>query len=265
MLSLLATLALTPITYGFLEGQKNTFDVDLKFEGFVPVLGGQDGVFDVHLGIQENRVKPDKDGNLQTTSELVGFKLKVNGGAFPIGLDEAQNYFPKTTVSNTPEGKVLKTDAPEIKLPVRLPGLDIKRFPDISYLPIEFPVGGIEEGKTFTYTKKFGESDVSYEVKPTKVDDKVVEFEIKLKQHYDLLEDDKKAVVEKEADATAKVSTDLEGAGKATFDRLKGVVTDLMLEATATSKVEDITTHAKSDRKLKTTQTIKVKSEKAVP
>ena len=41
-----------------------------------------------------------------------------------------------------------ESDAPNVKLPVRLPGLDVKRFPDITYVPIQFPDRELKTGDT---------------------------------------------------------------------------------------------------------------------
>jgi hypothetical protein len=252
MLNLLVAAALTPISYSFAVGRTVDYAVSVKFDGFVPILGGKDGVFEVDMNVAAQGALPDSEGRLRTVSELKDFKVTVNGAVLPLELVSATEYFPKTTVSMSPFGAILATDAPDKKLPVRLPGLDIKRFPDITYLPIEFPAEGIESGKPFTFKKLFGDSMVTYEVTPTSITDDAVEMALKVDQHYEVLEDEHKNVVTDPKEADAKVDTDVAGDGTATFSRAQGIVTKLRISAVANSKVEDLATHQIGTRKLKT-------------
>jgi hypothetical protein len=129
LLSLLALATITPVAYRFPLDRPLQYDVQVVFEGYIPLLGGQEGKVEVNLGVKVQGLAPDSDAKPRAASELNAFKILFNGADLTaIGLDSAKAYFPKTTVSLTPEGRVLKTDAPDVEIPVRLPGLDVKRF-----------------------------------------------------------------------------------------------------------------------------------------
>lgn len=245
------TFALIALAYTFAPGQIVGFDVEATFSGYLPVLGGRTGTVQVKMGVEAQGLPPDDKGLRQMTSEIKSAEITMNGALMPLGLANIQTYFPKTTIGMTPEGKVLKTDAPDITMPFRLPGLDVQRFPDISYLPIQFPVEGVEQDKPFSFKKAFGDSDVTYVVTPTKIDDASVQMAIKLTQQYVTFESAKKQVVE-EKEAAAKVVTDLDGSGTATFDRKRGFVSRLKIDAEAVSKVTNLQTKEQTERRLKT-------------
>jgi hypothetical protein len=265
MLSVLVAVALTPIVYSFPKEAKVGYDVDFSFSGFIPVMGGLEGDAKVKLGFEVGAADQDKDGNARTTCELKAFKLTINDAEIPYGLQEVAKFFPKNTVTMTPQGKVLKTDVPDVKLPVRLPGLDVKRFPDVSFLPIEFPVEGIEVGKEWTYKKAFGDSDVSFTVKATVFADDKIEMDVKLAQAYDTFEDEAKNVVADERDAISKVHTDMAGTGKVTFDRKLGIIRASLMEGKSVSRAVDLQTRVETERKLTMTVKTALREKNAAP
>lgn len=251
MLSLLAASAIVPIAYAFPAGASNDYFVRVGFDGFLPLMGGREGKVQVDLtlnvkGLSESQTAP------KASSDITAFKLLFNGAEFPMALESVKGYFPKTTIGMTPEGRVVSTDAPDVALPVRLPGLDAKRFPDVTFLPVEFPVGGIEEGKSWTYKKPFGDSEVTFTVTPAQIQEGEAKLKVDLVQHYDTLEDSAMGVVTEESQAESKVSTDVLGHGTAVFDRKKGLVSAFELKADATSEVTNLKSKAKSTRKLST-------------
>ncbi|HVL38478.1 MAG TPA: hypothetical protein VM328_03710 [Fimbriimonadaceae bacterium] len=258
MLPALALAILSP-AYSFSPIEKLTYHVQVTFEGFIPVLGGQTGVVQVDLGLDVLGAKADGDAQLAAVSELSAFKIQFNGATLPFTLENVQGYFPKNTVQITRSGKVLRTDAPDVQLPVRLPGLDAKRFPDITFLPVEFPEGPLTIGKTFQYRKNFGGSDAFYDVTPVAVKDDVLELDIRMKQEYEVLEDDAVNVVQDEKDAVARVSTKLSGTGKAFFDLVKGRLDRMEVGAVADSTAVEIRSGKSSLRKLKTTLKVDLK------
>lgn len=261
MIALIALTAFVPVAYALPE-KPTQFDVGVTFDGFVPILNGKEGVFEVQMTVDAWSAGKDDEGNLRTTGELSAFKVKVNGGVLPLDVSAASDYFPKTTISMSPQGKMLKTDAPDRKLPIKLPGLDVKRFPDISYIPIQFPAEGVEEGKSFTFAKAFGDSDVTYEVTPTKITDSEIQMSLKVNQRYEVLENDQVQVVTDPSLATARVHTEMVGSGTAKFGRALGYVTQLKLEALVTSRVEDLASKKIQERKLKTILSIQAKPPK---
>jgi hypothetical protein len=257
---MLSALALaTVLTYDFRPDVRRVFDVTVKFEGFLPVLGGTEGTVDVVMTVGVQGMAPDEKARPRAVSDIDAFTMKLNGSAMPFGKENVQAFFPRTTVSLTPEGKVEATDAPNKTLPVRLPGLDVKRFPDITYLPIEFPKDGVEEGKEFTFRKAFGNSEAIYTVVPTAVTAETVVMKVGFHQSYTTWEDARRNPVA-QGSAEYEVGTDVKGEGIATFDRRRALVQDLEVVADATSTVTDVKAKTTKERKLRTILTIKARA-----
>lgn len=220
-----------------------------EFNGFLPILGGNEGkvLVDIGFKLQGNA---GKDGNLSAASDITRFKIVFNDATLPLTTDNVKEFFPKTTIVITPAGKLVSTDAPNITLPVRLPGLDVKRFPDISYLAIEFPEKALSEGDTWTFSKSFGDSDVVFDCRLVGLSDAEAKIDLKLSQEYQILEDQEKQVVKEEKDAFAKVKTTMKGSGQATFDRKLGLISSFEAKADAVSAVTEIKSGKQSTRKL---------------
>lgn len=256
MISLL--LAIAPVAYGFAPGIKLDYLMTAEFDGFIPVLGGQQGKVQIDLAVGVEGLEP-KDSRLRAASELKKFKIVFNGGELPLGLEEVKDYFPRTTIEISPMGEVLKTDAPNVNLPVRLPGLDARRFPEISYLPVQFPAGDLTQGQTWEFKKGFGGSDVTYKCLAAKVDDATVEVEMDLDQSYLVMENEAKEIVTDKKDAIASVKTDLRGSGRVIFDRKRGVVLAFSANATSISVATDLKTKKDTRRELATKLNVKLK------
>ena len=250
---MLALIALTPIAYN-IPSRPAPYKVEVHFNGYIPILGGMQGKVDLNVGITVKSADPD-NGNPRAVTDLTDLKIILNDATLPFGKDEVEKYFPNT-VTMTPQGKVLKNDAPDLNLPVQLPGLDIKRFPDITFLPVEFPADGIEQGKPFSYSREFGNSAVNYTVTPTSIDDNQVSLDLKLNQDYTNQEDDARNVAKDPKDAVAEVKTHMQGTGKVVFDRHLGLVKSMHLDADAASVVTDLKTKATSSRDLKTSEDV---------
>jgi hypothetical protein len=259
MLTLIAAAAAVKLAFSFPVDVKRTYDVNTVFEGYIPILGGQQGKVEVNLVVGAKGLKPAADGSAQVMSTLEDLKLLFNGAPLPLGLDNAKDYFPPTTISMTPFGATLKTNAPDKDLPVKLPGLDIKRFPDITYLPLQLPEDDAEVGKSYTFKRGFGESDVTYTVTPTKISDDTVEMSVSLTQKYVVTEGENKEITKDPKDAFAKVATDVAGKGTAIFDRQQGVFREVNIAADANSVATEIESKKATERKLHTTLTIKLR------
>lgn len=218
--------------------------MQVQFRGDLPVMGGKKANVDVHLQVVIQGSKPNEKGNLPVVSELTAIEMTLNGSPLPFTVKNVQAFFPKTTVELSPFGEVLKTDAPAIPLPIRLPGLDAKRFPEISYVPIALDPTGVELAKPYKFQRTFGGEPVNYIVTPERSDENSVEFEIELAQIYEALEDGKHNPTADDKLAVYKVTTQVKGKGHATFDRKLGRITLAHLEATATSQVRDFATDA---------------------
>lgn len=250
MPTLLALAALIPAAYSFPSGKTVSYEMSVALDGNIPILSGEEAKAELKLGVIVGGLEPDAEGRPMAYSDLSSLKVYLNGALLPFELDSIKGFFPKTTVSFSPLGKVLKSDAPDLAVPVRIPGLDVKRFPEISYLPLEFPVGGIEEGKGWAFKRPFNGVDMAYSAELKSVKENVAEIAVKLSQTYETLEDDAKQVVSDAKDATFRVVTDLKGSGTVWFDLAKGMATKVEVDTVALSKAEDLKTKLVSERRL---------------
>jgi hypothetical protein len=260
MLALLVASTAIKLAYSFPVDVKRTYDVKTTFEGFIPILGGHEGKVEVEMAVSATGLKAETDGTARVLSTLDDIKVIYNGAPLPfVTIDNAKDYFPPTTITMTRFGATLKTNAPDIELPMKLPGLDIKRFPDITYLPLQLPDGDAEVDAPYTFKKPFGGSDITYTVTPTKITDDMVEMKVSLVQTYEVLENEGKEVVKDPKDAVASVKTSMTGKGLVTFDRHLGVFSIVNVEADASSDVTELETKKISQRKLHSVLTIKLR------
>ncbi len=258
MLTLIAAAAVLPSAYNIPAGTKLNYDMSVSFDGYLPIFSGTQGTAVVELGVLVEGEKADTTGTPRASSDLVSGKVSLNGAPLPFTIDNIKGFFPKTTISMSPQGKVLKTNAPDIKPPVALPGLDVKRFPEISYLPIEFPAENVEIGKSWTFKRVFGGNEMTYTATPSKMDGDTLTIDVKVNQTYVTLENDSGSLVEKEAEAYAKVSTVVTGDGKIVFDTKRGIATDVAVDMVAKSDVKTIKSGTASKRELKTSLKVKL-------
>ncbi|MFM9872868.1 MAG: hypothetical protein ACKVQS_05315 [Fimbriimonadaceae bacterium] len=259
MVSLVAAAALASSAYRFEAETKLDYDVNVVFEGFLPLLGGNEGKADVKMGVRVNGLEPD-DLGIRSTSELTAFEISFNGGKLPLDVESAKVYFPKTTVTSTNLGKVLKSNAPELNLPVRLPGLDVRRFPDITYLPIELSGKELTVGENWKFERLFGDAPMQYDCTVLQVRDSGrVTIAVKVHQQYEVWEDETLEVVPEEKGATARVKTTLDGSGTVFFDVSKGVAVGADMKNATTSDVRDIKSGKTTTRKLNSTLKVRLK------
>jgi hypothetical protein len=237
--------------YSIPSGTRVQYDVDVAFNGYLPVMGGRTAKADVAMSVEVVGLSPSPTGALRASSDITTLKLTYNGAVMPFGASSVQEFYPKATIEYSPQGKLLKTDVPDRKILFRMPGLDPKRLQDITYLPIEFPPEGFEENKPFTFRKLFGDSEVEYKVTPGKIDGDKVTLNIKLSQSYTSFEDENRNESD-EASAAGKVTTDVSGEGVALFDLKRGLIENLNIEATAKGHVINLKTQNSTDRQLKT-------------
>lgn len=252
MTGLLLAAVIAPASYKFDAATKQNFKLEAVFEGFLPILGGNEGKAEIMMGVAVKGQSPD-EAKLKASNEITAFELKFNGAKLPFGLESVQDYFPKTNIVIQPTGKIVKTDAPDKTLPVRLPGLDIKRFPDITYVPIELPDGTLAVGSKWNFKKNFGGEDINYTCEATKVSETAAEIAVNITQEYEVMENEGLEIVTKEADAVAKVKTTMVGTGKVYFNLTLGLPDHVIMKNDSTSTVTQVKSGEKSTRKLVTT------------
>lgn len=258
MLSFIAASALAMGVYQFDATTKLDYDVAVTFTGFLPLLGGNEGKAEVNMGVRVSGLDKDSD-NLRASSELTSFDIKFNGAKLPLDIESAKGYFPKTTVSMTTAGKVVKSDAPNISLPVRLPGLDVKRFPDITYLPIELDGKELKVGGKWEFSRMFGDSPMQYSCTVNEVNGDLATIAVTVQQEYSVFEDESLEIVKNEKDAISWVKTVLTGSGTVVFDAAKGVARTVAMENSSMSTVTSLSDGSKTERKLDSTLKVKLK------
>lgn len=265
MLSALACVPMLQLAYSFPPDRKLVYDLFVELDGYLPVLGGETASASIRMALEVGGLPPDAEGHPRAYSDLREIKISFNGAELPFGLENVKAYFPKTTISHTRAGRVLKTDAPDAQLPVRLPGLDVKRFPEISYLPVELPEGSVEMGKSWAFKRAFSGADLHYSVTPRSLSERAAELDIRVEQRFDSWETESGEIAPDEKTAARKVSTELAGSGTAVFAPDRGVATKVAMKTVATSKVEDLKTGAKSERVLRTELKVQLREPGVAP
>lgn len=251
------TALLVALAYAFSPSTKLNYDVDVQLDGFLPLMGGQEGQVGIKMMVAVTGGEPS-DGRLKSSSEIQSFEVAFNGAKLPVGVDNVKEYFPKTTIEIEPTGKIVKSDAPDKKLPIRLPGLDVKHFPDVTYVPIELPAGDVEAGKTWTFSRDFGGAPIEYSCKAESESNGIWTIAVNLRQTYTVLESPTYEVVASEADASSVVKTTMTGEGKVMFSYLAGRVESAEMVNTAKSEVTDLKSKATKARTLVTKYKIKL-------
>jgi hypothetical protein len=251
MTASLLAFAVMSTAYRFEPGVEHEYMLKTTFEGFIPILGGVEGTAGVEIGFTVMG-GPMKEGHQTAASELTSFVLKFGGEPLPLGLDAAQEFFPKTTVQLSPLGKVLKTDAPDKDLPVKLPGLDAQKFPDFTYLPILLPEEGLVTGGKWSFERIFGGSPLKYDCTVESLAGDLAKINVKVEQKYEVFEDDALQVVKEEADAAVLAKTVMSGSGQVQFDTKRGLVVKSLIKAAAETEVTDLATKEVTTRSLNT-------------
>lgn len=237
--------------YRFDRDTKVEYRMNLAFDGFIPLLGGQEGLAEVLLKVRVASPGPDEKGSLRASAEMTAFELKFNGESIPLGMEDAAPYFPKTTVTFSPNGKVVSTDAKKVDVPIRLPGLDVQHLAEAVFLQAELPKQALAPATKWSFSKPFGEGPAEFSVETQSVSDGLATLKLKFKQSYNLLEDESLMVVQDEKNAFAKVSTQVDGTGTVVFDLVAGNVRSSVLEGLAKSTVSELASKKRSNRTLK--------------
>ncbi len=236
---LLLALTIVPMYY-FTEGVAIPYKVKMSFEGYLPILGVGEGKADVN-GTFEVTGKP----NFSAEVKLTAFDVNFNGGKIPIDLDDAQKYVPGGAFTYTGSGMVSGWNPPLPSAPIKVPGLDLKHLPEVLFLPIAFPVGGCEIGKSFMFSVPLSGGVADYTVTPAAGS----VFNFKIHQTYSDFEDDANQVVA-EKDAALKVVTEVVGAGTGTFGSKSGRFLEFHIDDVSTSMATDVQTKKVTTRNL---------------
>ncbi len=265
---ILAFIAAGTIFSYHLPTEPTFYEIKVLFDGYLPVLGGIETKAEAQMGLSVRAKGNDSEGNPQAFSSLKEFKVtlldKTTGkmSPLPVALANAKSFFPDTTISHKASGKILKTDAPDVQFPFRLPGLHAKHFPDISYMLIEFPEIAVEQDKPWSYKRNFGGSEVPFEATYRGKESAGEKFELSVSQNYSTWEDENGNALSKSEGAAARISTTVKGHGFVWFEGASGKVARGELTATADSSVKSLTGEPDKSRTLKTSVSIVNKVER---
>jgi hypothetical protein len=258
MIALLTVLHLTHFkgsSYDFPKGSESKFNVKIQFDGFIPLFGGKIGKADVDMVVRALGVEPKQADMQSVDSEIVELKAVAFGSSLPLNKNNIGQFFPRAIATFDSSGDVKLNDAPEINMPVKLPGLDSKRLPEISYVPLTIDRQAAAGGTPFEFSRKFNGAVMKYKVTPSPQDEFKQEFTIEVSQDSNSFEDAYGNPIV-EAMAKTKVKTVLTGKGSATFNMEKRMFDKVIVETNADSDVTIIKTGKTSKRSLKTTLTI---------
>ena len=241
--------------YRWDAGESATYRLNAVFDGFLPLLGGNEGRADVVLGVRvvgEAAAAPLR----RATTEVTEFSLSFNGARLPFGVEAVRDFFPKAGAEFKPQGEVTKNEAPKRSLPVRLPGLAADRLPEITYLPIQFPAGPVEQGATWEFSRDFDGVPLKTSVTWRETRGDLAMLDVKIQQSYSVLENEVLEVVAEESQAIARTQTELSGSGVVWFSLKDGRVEKADIKSVANSVVTPLKGGQPTNRRLTTTYAI---------
>lgn len=217
--------------------------------GFLPVMGGNEGKAEVKLGLTVVG-KPPVAGIPVANYELNAAEVKFNDAKIPLTLKNFTDFFPPTDLHVSPYGDIVKNTAPDKKIPVRLPGLDAKRLADVTFIPVQFAQVGLRAGAKWGYVKTFGDAPMTYDCVLEEISGDQFKVRVQVKQSFEYLENESYEPVEKQADAIRKVTTSMEGGGVMIFSVKDGAVVSMEMENRTTTDATDLQSNEKTSRKV---------------
>lgn len=248
---MLACLAAASFVYSFPAGSKSVYDMQVTMDGYVPLLGRTQNNVEVKLAFEVAGTGSGSDGLLGVTYELTDMKASMGGTPLPFTIENVKAFFPKGTLSVARNGRVVKTDVPDIEMPVRLPGLDPRRIPEISFLPIEFLERDVDRDREWQFKRSLGGFEATYTVALTDSNEKEATFRVGLRQVSTTFEDATGNRVSSEKDASFRVDTTFSGTGQVVFDLMQGQSRRFTADSEAVSQVADLKSGSKSERRVK--------------
>lgn len=250
----MATLiVLAGLAYSFAPNAEARYRLDVTMAGYLPVLGGRDGVAKLQIDFVVTGLAAD-DSLPRTEHRPLQFKAWLNDAPLPFNLENVSSFFPKAIVTFWPNGKVKSTTAPDKPLPASLPGLDLRRFAEMTYLPCEFPQSGAER---WNFTREMGGWPMRFEARISGKNGTAVTVELTPSQKATGYEDTEHRPLKDSKGAEHKVDHTISGKGSFVFDSERGQVERLEMEAETVSEVRGITNDFAATRRLKTTVTLR--------
>jgi hypothetical protein len=245
--------------YRFPQDIPLTYELAATFEGFIPILKGVDGKARLDMTIEVVGLPNADSGRMRAAHEVRAFRVSLNDAPLPFSMANVKPYLPRTTIEFEANGRVTRTDAPDKELPVTLPGLDIKRFPEVTYLPIEFP----KDGSTFV--RKYSGADMTYTLgAPELHATSKRSIPVKVRQSYTVEENEyhlpmTPSMREKGVRPVYKAHVEVEGDGTIVFDERRKIATEVFVELRSISRFKGIEIDEAGEKRLKTTLVVKLK------
>lgn len=242
----------TLLAYAFVLGNPVSFDVNVAFEGWIPIFGGREGKATVNLTVVAKALGPN---------EIESYIPKIDAEAFgvqlPLNSTNVDQFFPKAVAEFDATGAVTKNSAPSIKMPAKLPGLDSQRLPEISFLPLALPKTDIKEGESYSFSRTYSGQEFKYTATLVKQNDSGADLVIKLISTRDGFEDAYGNTLETPKGAKRKSRSDLTGTGSAHFSKTLGSFDKVEVETTETTTTEPLAGGKQAVKRLKTTLKIR--------
>lgn len=218
-------------------------DFSATFEGFIPILGGQEGKAEVNLGLEVTGLPGAEPGKSLVRTKIVRAELKFNRGLIPLSLDSIAGFFPDAPVEISERGVCRLQGEAKPAPPFRLPGLDVNRLAELVFVPIEFPA---KETPQWTFWRMMGGAQQETLAQPE--GERIL---LEQSQESKYLENEALEVVTDTKDAVASVTTKAVGKGWVKFDPKAGFVTASEVTTTSVSMVKPLDGSKTTERKLK--------------
>ncbi|MBL8047688.1 MAG: hypothetical protein JNJ45_03300 [Chthonomonas sp.] len=231
------------LRYQLAAGTVRRYDFSATFEGFIPILGGQEGKAEVALTVEVTGLAPAANGDSRAQPKISAAEIKFNGGKIPLSVETIAGFFPSGLVEFSPLGVSRPLAQPKPAPPFRLPGLDVNRLAELVFLPIEFSE---LDAPQWTFNRMVGGS--KQETLAQESDDRIL---LEQTQLFQVMENEALEVVTNPADAVSDVSTRALGKGWVRMDVKAGAMLGYELKTTATSTVKDRASGKTSVRELK--------------
>lgn len=231
------------------------YELTVDVDGDLPLLGWKPGKVRLEIEFEVISLKPGTDGTFQAKHRLVSFRSSLNGAPLPFRLENVSGFFPETSISYLPNGKVVKTTAKDHDLPAAIPGLDPRRFPEMTYLPIEFPDTEVE---LWNFQRQMGADQMDFNVE--RVPANVRSYMFDVVQSGKFLEDSAGRRVEDPKRAAFQFTTSVLGSGSLLMDSTARYVEAVSLTATTTcTGTPNASTKTLVKRSWKTTVVVKLR------
>lgn len=233
--------------YSFAGAPEFRYSVDVTFDGYLPVFGGNEGRVDVNLVLLVKPLTPAETGTIAVESSLEDAKISFNADPLPLALSDFERFIPKSKWVFLSNGTLKSTTTPKVDLPFRLPGLDVEQFAAITFVPIQFPE---KPDFSWTYNSTFSGNPLRTQVKVLSESEKLSTFSINRDQNLESFEDENQDLVAEKEKATSIVKTRGLGAGKVEFDRVSGAVETYSMKFFTQSQVTPVAGGESKTRKL---------------